>query len=104
MEDIKGNEIKELQEIGTRKYNLMINKRYLVDFKETDSRIGKGSYSNGAFNGLNAILPKDIIIVSEEKKDAKIIDGRTNLKTTLEKIMSDFSYQFYNIEIIEIED
>lgn len=104
MEDINGNKIMGLQEIGTRKYNLMINKMYLVDFKETDNKFGKGSYSNGAFIGLNAVPSKDTIIVSEEKKDAKLIDGRINLKTTLEKLMSDLSYQFYNIEIIEVGD
>lgn len=104
MEDINGNEIKELQEIGTRKYNLMINKMYLVDFKETDNNYGKGSYSNGQFTRLNAIMPKDIIIVSEQKENAMIIDGRFNLKSILEKIMSDLNYKFYNIEIIEIGD
>lgn len=104
MEDINGNEIKELQEIGTRKYNMMINKMYLVDFKQTDNKSGRGGYSNGAFNGLCAIPPKDIIIVSNKKKDAKLIDGRFALKSILEKLMSDLSYQFYNIEIIEVGD
>ncbi len=104
MEDINGNEIKECQEIGTRKYNILINKRYLVDFKETNNESGKGSYSNGNFTGLSAIPPTDIIITSLEKKDAKLIDGRINLKTTMEKLLSDFGYQFYNIEIIEVEE
>ena len=104
MEDINGNEIKECQEIGTRKYNIMINKRYLVDFKEIDNKQGKGSYSNGNFVGLGAIPPKDIIITSLEKKEAKLIDGRFCLKSIMEKILSDLGYQFYNIEIIEIGD
>lgn len=104
MEDINGNEIKECQEIGTRKYNIMINKRYLVDFKEKDDKSGKGGYSNGAFDGLSAIPPKDIIIVSEEKKDAKLIDGRFCLRSLMEKLLVDLSYQFYNIEIVEVGD
>lgn len=104
MEDINGNKIKELQEIGTRKYNLMINKMYLVNFKEINNSYGKGSYSNGHFTGLNTIMQNDIIIVSEDKKDAMIIDGRFNLKSILEKLMSDMNYKFYNVEIIEIGD
>ena len=104
MEDINGNIIKEAQELGTRKYTLMINKRYLVDFKEKDDKSGKGGYSNGAFDRLSAIPPKDIIIVSEEKKDAKLIDGRFCLRSLMEKLLVDLSYEFYNIEIIEIGD
>lgn len=104
MEDINGNEIKECQEIGTRKYNILINKRYLVDFKETNEKRGKGGYSNGVLNGLNSIPPKDIIITSLEKKNAKLIDGRFCLKSIMEKLLSDLGYQFYNIEIVEIEN
>lgn len=104
MEDINGNIIKEAQELGTRKYNLMINKRYFVDFKEIDSNIGKGSYSNGAFNSFNAIRPRDIIITSLQKKDAKLIDGKFCLRSIMEKLLVDLSYEFYNIEIIEIGD
>ena len=102
MEDINGNIIKEAQEIGTRKYNIMINKRYFVDFKETDDKNGKGSYSNGTFNGFNAIPPKEIIVTCENKEDAKLIDGRFCLRSLMEKLLVDLSYQFYNIEIIEI--
>jgi hypothetical protein len=106
MEDINGNIIKEAQELGTRKYNLMINKRYLVEFKENDRKrsTGKGSYSNGEFGALNALPIQDIIITSLNKKDAMIIDGRINLKSIMNKILSDLGYKFYNIEIIEIGD
>ena len=104
MEDMNGNEIKECQEIGSRKYNIMINKRYLVDFKETDNRQGKGSYSNGEFTGFNAIPAKDIIVTTLKKEEAKLIDGRFCLKSIMEKILTDLGYQFYNIEIIEVGD
>lgn len=104
MEDINGNEIKECQEIGTRKYNILINKRYLVDFKETNEKIGKGSYSNGVLVGFSAIPANDILITSENKSDAMIIDGKFNLKSIMTKILTDMSYKFYNIEIIEIGD
>ena len=104
MEDINGNKIETCQEIGTRKYNILINKLYLVDFKETDSKSGKGGYSNGHFESLSAILSTDIIIVSENKKEAKLIEGKSNLKSIINKLLSDYNYKFYNIEIVEIGD
>lgn len=102
MEDISGNEIKELQEIGTRIYNLMINKRYLVNFKQIENKKGIGGYSNGTFTDFNAIPPQDIIITSTKKEDAMIIDGKINLKSIMTKLLNDWNYKFYNIEIIEI--
>lgn len=92
------------EEIGTRKYNIMINKKYIVDFKEVEEKTGKGSYSNGELTNFNAIPSTDIIITSEDKKEAKIIDGKFNLKSVMNKILSDTNYKFYNIEIIEIGD
>lgn len=94
----------ELQEIGTRKYNIMINKKYLVRFDEPDNVTGKGSYSNGVLVGLSSVPPTDIIITSENKSEAMIIDGKFNLKSIMTKILSDMNYKFYNIEIIEIGD
>lgn len=93
-----------MEEIGTRKYNIMINKKYIVEFKEVEEETGKGSYSNSEFTGFNAIPSTDIIITSEDKKEAKIIDGKFNLKSVMNKILSDTNYKFYNIEIIEIRD
>lgn len=104
MEDINGNEIKECQEIGTRKYNILINKRYLVRFDEIEDRTGKGSYTNGVLVGFSAIPANDILITSKNKSDAMIIDGKFNLKSIMTKILTDMSYKFYNIEIIEIGD
>lgn len=93
-----------MEEIGTRKYNIMINKKYIVEFKEVEEEIGRGSYSNGEFINFNAIPSTDIIITSEDKKEAKIIDGKFNLKSVMNKLLSDTNYKFYNIEIIEIGD
>ena len=104
MEDINGNEIKECQEIGTRKYNILINKRYLVRFDEIEDRTGKGSYTNGVLVGFSAIPANDILITRKNKSDAMIIDGKFNLKSIMTKILTDMSYKFYNIEIIEIGD
>lgn len=98
------NDIEILEEIGTRKYHIMINKKYLVDFEEIDNKTGKGSYHNGVLTGLSALPATDKIIVSKNKKDAKLIDGRWCLKSYMEKILSDLSYKFYNIEIIEVGD
>lgn len=95
---------KGLQEIGTRKYNIMINKEYLVRFDETEDRTGMGSYTNGVLVGFSAIPANDIMITSENKNEAMIIDGKFNLKSIMTKILSDMSYKFYNIEIIEIGD
>ena len=92
------------EEIGTRKYNIMINKKYIVEFKEVEEETGKGSYSNGEFTNFNAIPSTDIIITTEDKEKAKIIDGKFNLKSVMNKILSDTNYKFYNIEIIEIGD
>lgn len=94
----------ELEEIGTRKYNMMINKKYLVRFDEPDNVTGKGSYSNGVLVGLSSVPPTDIIITSENKSEAMIIDGKFNLKSIMTKILNDMNYKFYNIEIIEIGD
>lgn len=104
MEDIKGNKIKTCQEIGTYNYNILINKMYLVDFKEIDDNSGKGAYSNGQFESLNAIRPADIIIVSENKKEAKIIEGKINLKSIITKLLSNSNYKFYDIQIVEVGD
>lgn len=88
MEDINGNKIEACQEIGTHNYNILINKLYLVDFKENSDNSGKGSYSNGQFEGLNAIHPTDVIVVSENKNEAKFIEGKTNLKSIITKLLS----------------
>ena len=101
MEDIKGNEINEAQEIGTRKYIIKINNRFFVDFKENENdKRGKGSYSNGVLN-LSALPAADIIVISENIQDAHIIDGRINLKSIIDKLLSNIFYKFYEIEIIE---
>ena len=103
MEDIKGNTIEGAYDIGTQKYNIKINNRYLADFKERKSNKGKGSYSNNVLVGLNAIYEADIIIVSENKEDAYLFDGRINMISTVEKILKNYGYKFYNLEIIELE-
>lgn len=101
MEDIDGNKIKEVQEIGTRRYIIKINNRFFVDFKENENdKKGKGSYSNGAFN-LSALPATDIIVVSENIKDAHLIDGKINLKSIIDKLVGNMYYKFYEIEIIE---
>lgn len=104
MEDINGNKIKEVQELGTIKYHIKINNRYFVEFKERENNRGKGSYSNGVLVGLSAICDTDIIVVSDKKEDAKIFDGRINMISTVEKILKNYGYQFYNLEIIEVEE
>lgn len=101
MEDISGNKINETQEIGTRRYIIKINNRFFVDFKEDkNNKRGKGAYSNGAFN-LVSPQATDIIVVSENIKDAYAIDGRINLKSIIDKLLSNIFYKFYEIEIIE---
>lgn len=95
---------KTADEIGTRKYNIMINKKYLVRFDEIETKNGKGSYSNGVLVGLSAMPATDIMVTSENKKEAMLIDGKFNLKSIMIKILSDLSYKFYNIEIIEVGD
>ena len=104
MEDIKGNEIKETQELGTRKYHIKINNRYFVKFKERENNNkGKGSYHNSVLVGLSAMYDTDIIVVSDKKEDAYIFDGRINMISNVEKILKNYGYKFYNIEIIETE-
>lgn len=103
MEDIKGNKITEIQELGTRKYHIKINNKYFVNFKETKSKRGNGSYSNGSFTKLNAMYDTDIIIVSDNIKDSYLVDGRINLRSIITKILNNYGYKFYNIEITEIK-
>ena len=101
MEDIDGNKINEAQEIGTKRYILKINNRFFVDFKEDENnKSGKGAYSNGAFSIVSP-PSTDIIIVSKNIKDAHIIDGRINLKSIMDKLLNNYFYKFYEIEIIE---
>lgn len=102
MININGNKIEEASEIGTLKYNLKINNRYFVRFKEIENNRGKGSYHNGVFNGLSALPSTDEIVVSNKKEDGMIIEGKINLKSIMTKVLSDWNYKFYNIEIIEI--
>jgi hypothetical protein len=103
MEDINGNEIKETQDLGTRKYHIKINNRYFVEFKVRESKRGNGAYSNGVLVDLSAMYDTDIIVVSDKKEDAYILDGRINMISIVEKILKNYGYKFYNIEIIEIE-
>ena len=98
-----GKEIKEAQDIGTIKYIALINNRYFVDFEEVEYKRGKGSYAREGFQGLNAIPSANNIILSENKKDAKIIEAKINLKSFLTQILSNADYKFYSIEIIEID-
>lgn len=101
MEDINGNKINEVQEIGTKRYIIKINNRFFVDFKEDkNNKSGKGAYSNGAFN-LVSPLGVDIIVVANDIKDAHIIEGKLNLKSIIDKLLNNMFYKFHTIEIIE---
>lgn len=93
-----------MKELGTRKYNIKINNKYFVRFEEVEDNRGKGSYHNGVLNGLSSLPSTDEIITSNKKEEAYIIDGKTNLKSIITKLLSDWNYKFYNIEIIEIEN
>lgn len=93
-----------MKELGTLKYNIKINKKYFVKFEEVEDNRGKGSYHNGVLNGLSAIPTTDEIVVSDKKEEAEIIEGKINLKSIMTKLLSDWNYKFYNIEIIEIEE
>jgi hypothetical protein len=104
MEDIYGNEINEVQEIGSAKYHIKINNRYFVAFKERGSNKGKGSYSNSILVGLSAMYDTDIIVVSDKKENAYVFDGRINVTSTIEKILKNYGYKFYDLEIIELGD
>lgn len=101
MKDTNGNIIEECQELGTRKYNIKINNRYLVGYEENESKSGKGAYSNGSFD-LQAIYNADTIIVSNNKEEAYLFDGRINVRSEIEKILKNFGYKFFKIEIIEL--
>ena len=102
MEDIYGNKINDAREIGSAKYNIKINNRYFVAFKERKNNRGKGSYSNSVLVGLSAMYDTDIIVVSNEKENAYIFDGRINVTSTIEKILKNYGYKFYDLEIIEL--
>lgn len=96
-----GNMIEEEKGKSTNKFILKINGRYFVDFEETRDTRGKGSYCNGAFN-LHSCLPADEIIVSDEQSDAWIIEGRINLKSHIDKLVSNYEYSFKTLEILEV--
>ena len=83
------------------KFILKINGKYLVDFKETESTHGKGSYCNGVFN-LHSCLSADEMITSENKNEACVFEGRMNLKSCMEKIIPNSGYKFETIEIIKV--
>ena len=104
MEDVYGNEINETREIGSAKYNIKINNRYFVDFKERENNRGKGGYSNSVLVGLSAMYDTDIIVVSDNKENAYIFDGRINMTSTIEKILKNYGYKFFDLEIIELGD
>lgn len=94
----------ENKDLGTRKYHIKINKSYIVDFEEVEDNKGKGSYHNGVFDGIYGVPTADKIIVSDDKEKAMIIDGQVNLKSYIDKILGNWEYEFYNIEIIEFVD
>lgn len=102
MEDMNGNKIEGNLDFGTRKYHVMINNRYIVDFKydENDTK-GKGAYHNGLL-GLQAMYNAQTIIVSDNKEDALLFDGRINMISTIEKILKNYGYRFYDLRIIEL--
>lgn len=89
------------EEIGTNNYKIMINKKWFVRFEEINNKKGIGSYSNCQFTTLNAIPSTDEIIVSENENEAYLILGKMNLKSLLNKMLSDYNYKFYSIEIYE---
>lgn len=83
------------------KYILKINGKYVVDFIETENKRGRGAYCNGAFN-LHSCLSADEVVVSEDIRDAQIIEGRINLRSYIEKIIKNDEYTFKTLEIIEV--
>lgn len=85
------------------KFILKINGKYFVDLKESESKRGKGAYCNGAFD-LHSCLPANEIIVSDKESEACVIDGRMNLKSYIDRFISNHEYSFKSIEIIEKEE
>lgn len=87
---------------STNKFILKIDGKFFVKFEETGDTRGKGSYCNGAFN-LHSCLPADEIIVSDKQSEAWIIEGRINLKSHIDKLVSNYEYSFKSLEILEVD-
>ena len=97
-----GNVVTEGNRKSINKFILKINGKYFVNFEETGDTRGKGAYCNGAFN-LHSCLPANEIIVSDKQSDAWIIEGRINLKSYIDKLISNHEYSFKALEILEVD-
>ena len=85
-----------------KNYFIKINKKYLIGFKETEikSKIGTGGWYD-----VNKNLTITKPLLSTNENDKKIIEGNTNLKSCIDKVLKYIKEvdNIKNIEIIEVE-
>lgn len=92
-----------MESLATYKYKIMVNNKWLCGFEEIETK-PRGGYCSGVLSELNALPATDKLILSENKDEAMLIDGRINLKSYVEKILKDRNYKFYSLKIYEQGD
>ena len=84
-----------------KSYVIKINKKYLIGFKETNIKSNTGT---GGWYDVNKSMNITKPLLQSNEKNKKIIEGNTNLKSCIDKILNynKETNDIKNIEIIEV--
>jgi hypothetical protein len=83
-----------------KNYYIKINKKYLTGFKETEIKSKEGT---GGWYDINKNITITKPILEKNEINKKIIEGNTNLKSCIDKILK-YMKEVENIKSIEIEE
>ena len=85
-----------------KNYFIKINKKYLTGFEETEIKSKTGT---GGWYVVNKSLTITKPLLSTNENDKKIIEGNTNLKSYIDRVLKYIKEvdNIKNIEIIEVK-
>ena len=81
-----------------KNYYIKINKKYLIGFKETKIKSKEGT---GGWYDINKNITITSPMLEKNEMNKKIIEGNTNLKSCIDKILK-YMKEVENIKSIEI--
>lgn len=83
------------------KYILQFNdEQYFVEFREVDENRKYGARGHTLESFTN--YPPDLIVSSDEKNNAYVIEGNVNLHSYIEKIIKGNYMEYKEIKIIRV--
>lgn len=83
-----------------KSYCIKINKKYLIGFKETEIKSKEGA---GGWYDINKNITITKPVLEKNEMNKKIIEGNTNLKSCIDKILK-YMKEVENIKSIEITE